>query len=232
MEILKHTFLSDEKYKVHNTGNKLEKIEQMFCKVFMPILEKFYNHPAYTNGNWGPIVTKTYMAAGIYFDDRTMYEYAKNFYINGNDNGTIKNYVDGATGQIQESGRDQAHCQLGIGALAVVCELAWKQGDDLYSALNNRLIKGYEYVAKYNTGHDDVPFKQWTDVTDKYNNWTVISERARGQLRPIYEIAYNHYVKRKGFKMPYTAEVLAKIRPEGFNGDQPPAFGSLLFNDK
>ena len=232
MEILKHTFLSDEKYKQHNAGNKLEKIEQMFRKIFIPVLEKFYSRPAYTNGNWGPIVTKTYMAAGIYFDNREMYDFAKNFYLNGNDNGTIKHYINGVTGQIQESGRDQAHCQLGIGAMAVVCELAWKQGDDLYAALNNRLLKGYEYVAKYNTGHDDVPFTQWTDVTGKYNNWTVISDRARGQLRPIYEIAYNHYVKRKGLKMPYTVDVLNKIRPENFNGDQPPAFGSLLFNDK
>ena len=231
LEILKHTFLSDIKYKTLRTENKIEKIEQMFRKVFIPVLESFYRRPAYTNGNWGPIVTKTYMAAGIYFDDREMYEYAKNFYIHGNDNGTIKNYIDGISGQIQESGRDQAHCQLGIGAMAVVCELAWKQGDDLFSALNNRLLKGYEYVAKYNLGHDDVPFYQWTDVTGKYNNWTTISDKARGPLRPIYEIAYNHYVKRRGLKMPYTENVLEKIRPEGFSGDQPPAFGSLLFHD-
>lgn len=41
---------------------------------------------------------------------------------------------------------------LGIGALATVCEIAWQQGDDLYSALDNRLMKGFEYVAKYNWG--------------------------------------------------------------------------------
>ena len=77
-----------------------------------------------------------------------------------------------------------------------------------------------------------MPFKQWTDITGKYNNWTVISDKARGQLRPIYEIAYNHYVNRKKLKMPFTAQVLEKIRPENFQGDQPPAFGSLLFNEK
>jgi len=219
-------------YEGKHTGLPLHKIETMFRNVFLSVLENFYRRPPYTNGNWGPIVTKTYMAAGIYFDDRAMYERAKNFYLYGNDNGTIANYIDGETGQIQESGRDQAHSQLGIGAMAVVCELAWKQGDDLYSALNNRLLKGYEYVAKYNLGNDDMPFRQWTDVTGKYNDWTVISEKARGQLRPIYEIACNHYVNRKKLKMPFTGQVLEKIRPEGFSGDQPPAFGSLLFNDK
>jgi hypothetical protein len=115
--------------------------------------------------------------------------------------------------------------------MAVVCELAWKHGDDLYSALNNRLLKGYEYVARYNLDDNLAPFRQWTDITGKYNNWTKISDRARGQFRPIYEIGYNHYAGRKGLKMPYTKKVLGKIRPEGFSGDQPPAFGSLLFHD-
>ncbi|MDR1516654.1 MAG: alginate lyase family protein, partial [Dysgonamonadaceae bacterium] len=119
--------------------------------------------------------------------------------------------------------------QLALGAMATVCELAWQQGDDLYSALDNRLLKGYEYVAKYNLGYE-VPFKQWTDVTGKYCGWAVISEKSRGAFRPIYEIAYNHFNRRKGFPMPYTLEVLKKTRPEGFERDEP-AFGSLLFND-
>jgi alpha-glucosidase len=228
MEILKHTYCNKET----QCMTSLQKIEKMFQTIFIPVLENFYRRPPYTNGNWGPIVTKTYMAAGIYFDDYSMYEKAVNFYLYGNDNGTIANYIDGETGQIQESGRDQAHSQLGIGAMAVVCEIAWKQGDDLYSALNNRLLKGYEYVAKYNLGYDDLPFRQWTDITGRYNNWTIISDRARGQLRPVFEIVYNHYVYRKKLKMPFSEKVLEKIRPEGFNGDQPPAFGSLLFTEK
>jgi len=202
-------------------------IENMLRSIFLPVLEAFYRRPPYTNGNWGPIVTKTYMAAAIYFNDREMYEKARDFYLHGNDNGTIANYIDGETGQLQESGRDQGHCQLGIGALATVCELAWKQGDDLYSALNNRLLKGFEYLAKYNLGFD-VPFRRWTDITGKYSNWTVISDKSRGQFKPIYEMAYNHYVIRKGLQMPYTQQVLSKIRPEGFERDQP-SFGSLLF---
>jgi alpha-glucosidase len=228
MEILKHTYCNAEA----QCNLSMQKVEKMFRTVFIPVLENFYRHPPYTNGNWGPIVSKTYMAAGIYFDDCVMYEKAKKFYLYANDNGTIKNYIDGKTGQIQESGRDQAHSQLGIGAMAVVCEVAWKQGDDLYSALNNKLLKGYEYVAKYNLGYDDVPFRQWMDITGKYNNWTIISDKARGQLRPIYEIAYNHYVIREKLKMPFTEKVLEKIRPEGYSGDQPPAFGSLLFNSQ
>jgi hypothetical protein len=43
-------------------------------------------------------------------------------------------------------------------------------------------------------------------------------------------MAYNHFNRRKGFPMPYTLEVLKKIRPEGFDRDEC-SFGSLLFND-
>jgi hypothetical protein len=121
-----------------------------------------------------------------------------------------------------------AGSRAGLNSILTVCELAWQQGDDLYSALDNRLLKGYEYVAKYNPGYG-VPFRQWTDITGKYCDWAVISERSRGAFRPIYEIACNHFNRRKGFPMPCTLEVLKKIRPEGFERDEP-AFGSLLFN--
>lgn len=221
MEVLRHTYSVPKK--------KMAKIEAMFKNYFLPILEKFYATPPYTNGNWGPVVTKTYMAAAIYFNNRKMYDFAKDFYLNGYDNGTIANYIDAETGQTQESGRDQGHPQLALGAFSTICELAWQQGDDLWSLLDNRLLIGYEYVAKYNLGYD-VPFRQWSDITGKYCDWTVISERSRGAFRPIYEIAYNHFNCRKGFPMPYTLEVLKKIRPEGFERDEP-AFGSLLFND-
>lgn len=51
-----------------------------------------------------------------------------------------------------------------------------------------------------------------------------------GRFRSLFEIAYNHYVERKGLEMPYTQIVLGMIRPEGpgFTCDNP-GFGSLLF---
>ena len=132
---------------------------------------------------------------------------------------------------MQESGRDQGHSQLGLGALATICEIAYDQGDDLYSALNNRLLRGYEYVAKYNLGENNVPFKVWQDISGKYCKWTKISDIKRGDFVPIYEMVYNHYVNRKGLSMPYTAKVLEKIRPEGYDGGHP-SLGTLLFYDE
>jgi hypothetical protein len=207
---------------------RMDKINRMIRSVFLPVCDTFYNTPAYTNGNWGAIVTRMYLAAAVWFNDTAMYKKATRFYLDGNDNGTIRHYISGTTGQVQESGRDQGHSQLGLGALAGICEIAWHQRDDLYSALDNRLLQGFEYVAKYNLGYDDVPFEQWKDITGKYSDWKTISPISRGRFIPVYEMVYNHYVLRKGYKMPYTEQVLNKTRPEGFDRDQP-AFGTLLF---
>lgn len=223
IEILKHTYKNV-------SAENIDKISMLIRKIFLPICDKFYNTPAYTNGNWGPIVTKFYISSAIFFNDEKMYNKAIQFYLHGNDNGSIENYIDGETGQIQESGRDQGHAQLGIGAFATICEIVHNQGDDLYSALNNRLLKGFEYVAKYNLGNE-VPFKKWKDVTGKYAEWDSISTIKRGVFMPIYEMVYNHYVNRKGLKMPYTKQVIKQIRPEGYDRDQP-GFGTLLYWEK
>ncbi|MCL1919517.1 MAG: alginate lyase family protein [Kiritimatiellaeota bacterium] len=220
LEALKHTWPGAD-------AAQLAAAARMFKTIFIPVMERFYAREPYTNGNWGPVVTKAYMAAAIHLDDRAMYAKARDFYLHARDNGTIAHYISGETGQVQESGRDQPHCMLGLGAMATVCELAWQQGDDLYFALDNRLMKGYEYVARYNLGHD-VPFARWTDVTGKYCRWAEISESGRGRFMPVFEIAHNHFAGRKGLPMPYTAQVLGKTRPEGHDRDQP-GFGTLLF---
>ncbi|MBE9599817.1 alginate lyase family protein [Pedobacter sp. MC2016-24] len=220
IEILSHSESGLKKFQV-------DKINKMIKCIFLPVCDRFYSSRAYTNGNWGAIVTRMYIGAAVYFDDEKMYRSAVEFYINGNDNGTIKNYVS-ENGQIQESGRDQGHAQLGLGAMASICEISWNQGQDLYKIFNNRLLNGFEYVAKYNLGEDHVPFVRWKDITGKYSNWTEISAIGRGKFIPIYEMVYNHYVGLKGLSMPFTRKVLERTRPEGYDRDQP-AFGTLLF---
>lgn len=213
------------------TDEAFAKVCAMFRNIFVPVLETFMKTPAYSNGNWGASVCMSYIAAAVLFDDMEMYRKGLDFYTKGSDNGTIINYVDGETGQCQESGRDQAHAQLGLACLSVSCEIAWKQGTDLYGYKDNRLMRGFEYTAKYNAGHDDLPFKTWTDLTGKYCKWTVISPEKRGDFRPVYEMPYNHYVRRKGLSMPYTKEVIDRISPEGYYYEHF-GFGTFLFNDK
>lgn len=181
--------------------------EAMLKRAMIPIMNKFEADSPYANGNWGAIVNRFRMACALAIGDTTMYRAAIDYYLHANDNGSLPNYLSN-TGQCQETGRDQGHVQLGLSAMAETCEMAWLQGDDLWGALNNRLMKGIEYTAKYNQGYD-VPFEQWTDCTGLYNDWTEPGAMGRGRLWDIYELPYNHYAKRKGLKMPYTKQVLA-----------------------
>ncbi|MDI9874084.1 cellulose binding domain-containing protein [Flectobacillus rivi] len=84
-------------------------------------------------------------------------EYQEVYALNGFDNSVpdygynelIQNYV-WENGQCQESARDQTHSLNGVGNILTICEMAWNQGDDIYSFLDNRLLKGMEYSYRYN----------------------------------------------------------------------------------
>ena len=192
---------------------KTEAWDKMLRAVWLPVLDKFEADSPYANGNWGAIVNRMRMAAAIYLEDSLLYAAALDYFYHANDNGSLPRYIN-ELGQSQETGRDQAHVQLGLEALAQTCEMARGQGDDLWGAFDNRLLKGFEYTAKYNLGYE-VPFSTWTDCTGLYNDWTSPGAMSRGKLWDIYQLPYDHYVGRKGLRMPYTEmalEVLAGKR--------------------
>ncbi len=180
--------------------------ESMVRQAVLPVLDRFEAYSPYANGNWGHLVNRCRMACGIFLSDEEIYRHSIEIYLHARDDGSLPGYVS-ETGQCQETGRDQGHAQLGLGAMCEICEMAWQQGDDLWGELDNRLLKGIEYTAKYNLGYD-VPFETWTDWTGLYNDWTEPGEMGRGVIRCIYDLPYNHYVGRRGLKMPYTKKVL------------------------
>lgn len=178
----------------------------MVRRAILPTIRKFEADSPYANGNWGAIVNRQRMACALFLKDSLLYREAVDYFLHANDNGSLPRYI-GETGQCQETGRDQGHAQLGLAAMADICEMAWEQGDDLWGALDNRLMKGFEYAARYNLGYD-VPFETWHDCTGLYNDWTEPGEMGRGKLWDIYQLPYNHYVGRRKLSMPYTRKVL------------------------
>src|SRR5690606_22375896 len=137
----------------------------------------------------------------------------------GNINRTVNFIHPGYLGQTQEAGRDQGHNTLVIALLSAFCEMAWKQGVDLYGYKNNRVLAGAEYVAKYNL-MEDVPFSLY-GTDEGYPSHalnTQVSAYQRGNARPCWELLYNHYVNRKGLAAPYTAAMAAKHRFAGYTG--------------
>jgi hypothetical protein len=217
-EILRYTYDGWKK-------EDIARFESLCRNAIYPVIKDF---ATFANGNWDTGCIKTMMAMGVFLNDRAMFDRAVDYYRNGSGNGRLTHYIINETGQCQESGRDQQHVQLGIAHLAEAAEIGWNQGLDLYAADDNRLLKGFEYTAKYCLG-EDVPFVRYKDKTGKYD-WLAISEQGRDRLRPIYEMVYNHYVNRRGREAPYTRRAAEKIRPEGaaFQADHP-GFGTLLF---
>jgi len=226
-EIVRYTYKQNNYPNGWNTEDT-DVVEKMFRNIFQPILTKFFQTKPYTNGNWGIAVAKAQLSFGIFLNDNELYNEAIDFFYHGKDNGSLPNYIS-ETGQSQEAGRDQQHVMLGVACFADMAEVAWTQGKDLYGALDNRIMKGYEYMAKSNLGYE-VPFVTWKDITGKYSNLSTFGKDGMGRFRSVFEIAYNHYVIRKGMKMPYTEMALGRVRPEGpgFTCDNT-GFGSLLY---
>ncbi|MDE6721338.1 MAG: alginate lyase family protein [Bacteroidaceae bacterium] len=193
-------------------AHKTDEWETMVRRAILPTLDQFEADSPYANGNWGAIVNRQRMACAIFLEDSVLYKASVDYFLHANDNGSLPKYI-GETGQCQETGRDQNHVQLGLEALAQTCEMAWEQGDDLWGVQDNRLMKGFEYTAKYNLGYE-VPFTTWTDCTGLYNDWTEPGQMGRGNLWDIYELPYNHYVKRKGLAMPYTERIVKGEKPK------------------
>ena len=67
-------------------------------------------------------------------------------------NGVLAHYV-WENGQCQEASRDQQHTFFGLGIAAGIAEVAWNQGDGVWNALDNRLLKGFEFTARYNASY-------------------------------------------------------------------------------
>jgi len=200
------------------------RFQKMMLEVFYPINSDFLKRHNNTRNdhywaNWDLCNMASVIAIGVLCDKRSIYEEGIHYFKHGKGNGAIQNAVNyihpGGLGQWQEAGRDQGHTNMGIGIMGAICEMAWKQGDDLYGYDNNRFLAGCEYVAKYNLG-EDVPFKAYAN--DKVQQ-TEVSGNARGQMRPVWELVYNHYVIRKGLPAPYTTKITEKSRPEGGGGD-------------
>lgn len=160
------------------------------------------------NGNWDATIMNSLACFAVHLEDREVFQgvvaHFKGEYEPAREDltwGHLAKYVL-PSGQCQEAGRDWGHVQMGLGQYLSVCEVAWKQGVDLYGHLDNRLRLGIEYAARYMLG-EEVSFESIPGL-----NWPTISIRDRGLFSPIYESAYRHYVGRRGLAMPWTEKVL------------------------
>jgi hypothetical protein len=210
--------------------------------IYYPMSHDFlvhHNGAAISNywANWDLCNMADVEAIGVFCDRQDLYGEAIDYFYHGAGNGAIDKAVyyvhDGYLGQWQEAGRDQGHTMFGISTMASIMQMAWNQGDDLFSYENNKFLMAAEYVARYNLGYD-VPFQTYSWLSGVSGPWmqqTVISSASRGNAPPGYELIYNHYVNLMGLAAPYTTAWRALHAPEGGsgNGDQF-GFGTLTYS--
>jgi len=103
-------------------------------------------------------------------------------------------------GVIGDSHRDQGHAHGQLVSLAMLSEALWKQGIDVYSEYNNRLLADGEYFARQNdlVTTPTLPF----GTTDQYylGDW---GTPGWGGGNTMLSILHGAYVVRKGLPAPY-----------------------------
>jgi hypothetical protein len=220
-------------------GFDLGAFQDMMTSVFLPKNEDFltnHNGACITNywANWDLCNIASKLAIGLICDDAALTDQAIDYFWNGEGNGSIENAIPfvhgGGLAQWQESGRDQGHSIMGIGLMSTIMEMAWNQGVDLYGANDNAFAKAAEYVARYNSGHDDLPFTKYTwgtGVNCDYREHTVMGAGGRGQGRPVWEMVFHHYTSRQGFALPNVSALAGANSPEGGGGDYGPNSGGF-----
>ena len=105
-------------------------------------------------------------------------------------------------GLAQETCRDLGHVQYGLAGIINAAETARLQGVDLYGSEAPRLRAGLEFHAKFLNG---------AAVPANLCGGTLSSVSPN----PMWEIALNHFVGRRGEALPETQMLVNEIRPTG-----------------
>ena len=166
--------------------------------------------------NWDTANMACVAAIGVLCDNRAVYEQGLDYFKHGVGTGRVERAVwyihPGGLGQGEEAGRDQPHNLGGWHAMALLCQTAWNQGDDLFGYDNNRVLRAWEYNAKYNLGHD-VPYARHRNSDLTYTEGSV-SGAGRGLGYFQYELVFGHYAHVKGIAAPWSKLARDATRPE------------------
>ena len=118
-----------------------------------------------------------------------------------------------SNGEHGETARDSGHAYNHISAMAFAAEIFWKQGIDVYSELDHRLLAMGEYYCRYVLGKPTVFVPMGT--TDEYYMGPWDSPGFTAEPRPFY-LLKSHYELRKGLSTPW---INRKIASQPGNAD-------------
>lgn len=208
----------------------------MFTNYLYPVVNTFlttHNGSCISHywANWDAANVGALIAMGVLTDNTAWFNQGVDYFRNGAGNGSMLNAVyylwPGNLGQWQEAGRDQEHDQLGVGLLGYAAQVAWNQGVDLFSYMNNRLLAGAEYTGQYNSWLG-VPYTTYNNCDGVNQFYASVNGRGRLDDRPVWELLYNHYGVLEGLSTPNTKHMAELMRPEHGSADHF-GYGTLTF---
>ncbi|HEX9045464.1 MAG TPA: RICIN domain-containing protein [Verrucomicrobiae bacterium] len=169
-------------------------VKNLFGNVYWPACSAGGNTPG--EFNKGLLNMEAGIAVAVFLDDTNKFNHVVDTYRTYPGAGLFNLLPTGETG---ETGRDEGHVQAGLLGAAFISEVAWKQGIDLYSDLDNRLLAAGEYYAR-NTLVLDNPFVPYGTV-----DYTYYANNAYyyGATRSTFYLIQNAYKNRHGIPTPW-----------------------------
>jgi autotransporter-associated beta strand protein len=170
----------------------------------------------FTNVYWPPLsVPKTLLSANqggfqqmgavaiaAFCDDTNRLNEAIYSLVNDGDTGFRDSLANGEVGDTQ---RDQGHSYNMVWQLAWPAEVLWKQGIDVFSIFDNRVLATSEYYCRYNVPGPTPPFVQLSAPFTSYMTTNIGgAPRSSGQNRLVFNIVHAAYAVRKGICAPWT----------------------------
>jgi fibronectin type 3 domain-containing protein len=199
-------------------------VQNLFANVYWPKLATAGNieGPA----NKGDLNMEAGMAIALFCDDTAKFNHVLDLYRTYPGAGLANTLP---TGEMGETGRDAGHGYGGLLGKVFVAECAWKQGIDLYSEGDNRLLAVGEYYCR-NIFETDTPFVDYGTVDALYVS---NAYGPYGANRAALYIIQNAYKNRKGLPTPWIDRKLPEqwvdtynwmfAKPADFSTATPPA---------
>jgi len=176
-------------------------MKNYFLNVYWPGSLAGYN----TTGpaNKGSLNLEAGIAIAVFLDDTAKFDHVVDLFRTFPGTG-LPNTLP--IGEMGETGRDAGHSQGDLHGKVFLAEVAWKQGIDLYSELDNRLLACGEYYCR-NTLLLDNPFVPFGTIDyNYYDN----AEGPYGADRSEFYLLQNAYKNRFGLPTPWIDLKLAQ----------------------
>lgn len=186
-------------------------VKKLFLEVYWPGLG--INDNIIGPANKGMLVAAAGAGIAAFCDDRAKLEHVASLVRQSAGTGFLNTLPTGEQG---ETGRDCGHAYHTWACLAFTAEILWKQGIDIYSEMDNRILANGEYYARNNLGLES-PFVIFGSVDAVYwrsnpnPGWASAGRRAMALLHGAYAV-------RKGIMSPYI-ERYRQAMPLGGGGD-------------